>query len=426
MAGMEINLGFTGLDAAVRRMRELEQAAGGVARNVNAAGGGGAGAGPAARAAAAERGFMRAYAGNDPAAMFDAEVRVLRSRQSLERAQRLLNPERSSIGQRLAQAISTSRFGAGGVMPLVGRTAAIIGGEAAAGPIGLAVAGATLAINTFSSVIHDATQTVGEFRRAATVTGGTAAQTASIAAMGVAPGQQGAVAAGLRQQLSTNPMAIMLAQRIGLGFQLPRPFGTANEAQLLQTFQKGIRGLVDLGKAEEALRIAREFGLESLIDEAKVTRRIRDQRDTEAQVTGRLIEENAQRFRDFDAQSSRFGEALDRLKIQIGGELVPAAGEAKGALATFLDWLRRFREWQTDPEEIFTGQTGRGAPAQTPEGRAAAAQKANTDAVNENTTALKNVSTGPRASGTFPAELRGRGVAELLEKDRVKLGVFGN
>jgi hypothetical protein len=428
MPGMEISLGFTGLDAAVRRMRELEQASGGVARNLRAAGGG-TSAGPMARAAAAQQGLGAALAGGDPGAIFDAQVRALRAQQSVERAQRLLGG--SSWGQRVSNLVSTTRFGGGGAlggaMPLVGRTAAAVGGEALAGPLGIAIA----AVSAFAAVLNSATGAAGEFRRATTLTGGTAAQTAAIAAMGIAPGQQAGAAAGLREKLSTSGSAVMFAQRfLGIGPQMPRGFGgEVNEARLLELAQKRLRGLVDEGRVTEALIVARELNLEGMLDEAMVTRRLRDARDRDAAAQSKVFEANAQVFRDLESETTRAGMAISTLGVAIAGLAAPSVTEAAGNLADFVNRFRDFRQWQLDiVKNAPAWLGGGGGKGQTPEEKAAAAQEKNTEALDNNTRMMRDTMAGggPLAQGALPAHARGPGAARAMELDRFKLGVFGN
>jgi hypothetical protein len=435
MPGMEINLGFTGLDAAVRRMRELEQAAAGVARNLQGGGGGGGGAaaGPVARAAAAQRGLAGAQAGGDPGAIFDAQVRAIRAQQSVERAQRLLSGG-PNFQERLRSFVSTTRFGGGGggglggAMPLVGRTAALFGGEAAAamtGPLGLAVAGAAAAITAFGSLVSDAGQAVGEFRRGMVVTGGTPGETARLAAMGIAPGQQGAAAASLRERLVSGPRAQAAAQRIGLALPGHRLSGEVNEARGLAQALELLRVTGRLRGAEEQLREARELGLEAHLDELRVSERVWRARQGTAAVQGDIMERNAQQFRDLDAESARAAAAMDALKTSIGGLVAPQVEYGKRLTADFLTGAAYVVDKLKPPESAWEKSL---RAMEEKQGGAEAATKENTEALRASTRMIEEgiFGGGERARGAIPSALRGRLVAEGIEGERLKLGVFGN
>jgi hypothetical protein len=396
---MQVDIGFGGLQDAISRLREMDRLTASIARNMRGASAGAGGvaqsAGGAASSSVGLGGRLSALAATGGGAM---------------------------LGRVAGQAL-----GGGAVAGMAGAAAGLV--TAAAGPLGLAVGAAGTAITTFSSLLQDASKSVGEFNRATTTTGGTAAQTAAIAAMGIAPGQQAGAAAQLREQLAHDPIAIMMGQRAGVGFQLPRPFGETNEAKLLETFQKGIRALVDTGKAEDALRVARVFNLESMVEEAMVSRRIRDARDADAQTQAEIYGRNAQTFRDFESQGNRAAAAFANLGVAIGGQFAPAVDRAMGQIAETVNGLANLvNRLNLDPTMKGTAWEGLYSrlEEQQRQQNPQHAQDKNTAALNENTTALKNVSTGPRASGSFPAELRGRKVAEDMEQDRVKLGVFGN
>lgn len=432
---MEINLDFGGLSDAVRRMRELEQATAGVARQARAAQGSVGGAGPLARAQAAQQGLASAIAGGGNT--FDAQVRALRAQQSLERAQRLLNPPGPpGFGQRVSSLISTTRFGGGGAlggaMPLVGRTAAAIGGEVASGPIGMLLAAASGAVAAFTAVMNTATQAVGEFRRAATMTGGTAGETARIGAFGVRPGDQAGAAAGLRQALSSDPMAMMLAQRsLGIGPQMPRGLGQVNEAKLLELTLRRLRGLVAEGRALEALEVARALNLDAYLGELKVSERLFQAKMKDARLTEEIMGRNAARMREMEGQASRVTTAWENLAASMAGSVAPGIENLNEGLANFLNQAIEGLEELRGKEkgnwfmELFRPPFLAGSDGGTP---AEKAQKENTEAVNANTRmwAQGIHGGGPLARGAVPSALRGQALEQALQDRRLSLGVFGN
>lgn len=387
---MEIDINFGGLADAVRRMRELEQATAGVARQAQAAAA--AGFGP---------GTGRGGGGVRP------------------------RPP-DTFARRLTQLISTTRFGAGGVMPLVGRVAAL-GGAEMAGPIGMAIA----AVSAFTHVMNSATQSVGEFNRAATMTGGTAAQTAGIAALGIRPGEQAAAAAGLRQALSSDPLAIMLSQRsLGIGQQMPRGYGQVNEAVLLQNFLKGLREMIKTGREAEALELARAAGMEQYIDRLKVSNQLFKEQIRDAGMTTQLMEQNSAAMREFQGEAGRVSSAFDDLKNSIAGQMAPEASKMAGDVADAIRAIIRFREAQLDwikglpdwAKKLF------GAPNLGEKSDPQDATQKNTEAINENTRAMKQgvLAGGPLTKGAVPEGIRGQLMDEQLKGAGLNLGVFGN
>lgn len=306
-------------------------------------------------------------------------------------------------------------------MPLIGRAAAVPGGEAAAGPIGLAVAGLT----AFAAVLNSATQTVGEFRRAATVSGGTAGDVARLGAMGVAPGQVGQASAELRERLVTDSRSQAAAQRIGLQLPGHRLAGNVNEAQVLRQALERLRVLGKMEGAERQLFEARELGLEGMLDQLRVSDRVWAAQKRGADLQGEIMKRNADQFRDFAAQGDRVSMAFDSLKVALGALVVKDAERSLNQVANYLSFITEILDKLKPPESKWDETLRR---LEEKQNQKDTATEKNTAALEANTQLTREgmFGGGPRAAGAVPTHLRGELLAENLKTQKFNLGVFGN
>jgi hypothetical protein len=182
--------------------------------------------GPASRLQTAQANAMVVrQGGGDAAARFDTEHGLLRAQKAMAKAEReIAGPEAKSFGQRALGALTSSRFGAGGLQPLVGQVAGLLGPEATV------IAGAAAG---FAEMMRQATERTREFTQAATVSGGRTGDIARLSAAGIGPGQAAGAAARLQEALSSNPRAIMMAGRLGIEAQPDRMLADPNQAKLL-------------------------------------------------------------------------------------------------------------------------------------------------------------------------------------------------
>lgn len=260
---LEIQIDVTRLDRAVDSVRRLSAEVRGLGGGNGGGGGGGAGARPPG------------VLGLTPADM---------------RRQLRLDREagRGAFESRAITALRSTRFSAGGISPLVGRTADVLGMPTTGGA-GLAFAGAAAGVAALAMATRAATENLNQFGEAMRLSGGTAADVAGIGRFGFRGAAGAGAAAGFVQRISVggDPMAQMYAARYGLGGRLGRPFGQVNEAQTLRQGVEVLRGITD---AEERLRVARVFQLESALKyldiSPQIERTLEAQRRLEEQIAG--------------------------------------------------------------------------------------------------------------------------------------------
>lgn len=371
---LEIPIEVSGLDRAVGRLERLAQAV----RNVpalNAGTGGG----------------LPVLAGAGGAPLSGAGAARVRPPRTFE--------------QRFTTFVRSTRFGAGGgAMPLVGRTADLLGMPAA----GMAaLGGVTAALVGFGAAVKAAAEHLNDFGEAMRLTGGTAGDVAGMARFGFR-GAAGAAAAGaFRERISTDPMAQMFAARLGIR-ALPRPFGQVNEAA---TLNKAAEALAKMTDAEERLRTARELGLESALKYIDISPQLRHAIDQQA-----AFEENM------------LGGAKAANELAVSTELLQNSWQdlmAVIATPVFKDLAYGFEKFAAlfhgDFAEAFSDDT-----------------QANTQAIEDNTQAHKDTQQalkfflppgqyggGPLSNGAMPAGWSGDFLARQMETGALSKGLPG-
>lgn len=193
------------------------------------------------------------------------------------------------------------------------------GAEAAAGGLGKLHLAAVAVVGAFGPFLAALQGAQARFE-ALTQTGGTAGQTAALSAFGISPGRQAALAAGLRERLAAGGPAAAEGARLGLGIQLPRPFGAVNEASLLLKAVERLRSLQ--GNPEQQLRAARLFGMEGELSRINVGGAVRQRQDTLLGVGSRVLDQGTLR------QVNDLTESF-RLLGEMGG-------------AVLMQWLKPF------------------------------------------------------------------------------------
>ena len=196
----------------------------------------------------------------------DAEKDI---RLALERTHKQLARLRpKSFGDRLGSFLRSTRFGAGGAEPLVGRTLDLAGeAGGVVGPLALLGTAALAGARGLKQFTDRAADTAATFARLGYGTGGTPSETARLgtlaAGLGMSSDQMAGLAGRVGEQssyTSGNPWASAEARRIGIDPR-PFPFGSMDDAAKLLKVIKDIRG----GGDAHAQRVAREFGAQDLL-----------------------------------------------------------------------------------------------------------------------------------------------------------------
>lgn len=365
----------------------------------------------------------------------------------------------SSIGN--SKALSwLGNFGVGiqRAVPALGKVAALsgplgavtVGAGALALGAGVAAGGLFLAFKATEAFITNLNAASGRLRSfgaASFLSGGSASDVARLGAMGLPGSEIPGMAAGLRERLGSDPLAMGLGAQLGVGAQSARPFGATNEAALLvktldalrASEQKAIPVMGRLRAQEETLRRARILGIETAVELTRVSNSVWASMKRDAEIRARIFDEPTQQAaRDYEANLKRIGEAQDNLGTATAKPFLKDWGEALGRVAdgvnTVADSVGRFPEVSRAIIGALVLPIGiidsaiRGLNALL--GNAEANQQtdnatdAHTKAMLEHAKALRAGMTGggQRASTAVPDRLRGWYADQAAQGQRMRYG----
>lgn len=419
----------TGLNAVARRLDTISQRMMTLQTQINSmgagpvgGGGGGRGAsgggagnrtqmiqlmkGPWAGLLKARQNLMLAFQMGTAEEIADAQILLQQAHARLARS----NRQPASFGQRLLQLVGTTRWTPGqGVAPLLNRIGMLFApgrgaagggasglaggatGALAGGAIAIGVSAAIGAMHLLKAAFDEATATVGRFNQTMMTSGGTPRQTAFLDRLGIGAD----AAASFRQQLSTDPIAGAAGRKLGLGVQLPRPFGKVNEAEKLQ---QALIALSQITNEEERLDQARRLGLDGYMKEIEMIRNHKAEMLREAAIRGAVGGAASKSFIEFEYQMTRLKQTLSLAAVVGITPLIQSINEMFNALkvaGVVLDslmppWLKTLL------------LPGAGASQQQ-------ATNANTQAVNNNTAVLRQgmYGGGARLRGALPRSVNG-------------------
>jgi len=310
---------------------------------------------------------------------------------------------RGGVGNKLMQAVLTSRIGLGGaggasVMPLVGR---MVGVAAGAGPAGLAIAGVVAALGAVAAVAWRASSGLASlgamaYRTGAPLSQAGRAQALSMAGIDSEAAYQASMSSGVARGLMS-----------GRGVSLMGGvFGNQNRTDYGLEVFKMIAG----AKSEsDAQRIARAFGQD---DGMKAFYLRKDQK---AFIAGGGLRQDAGAMQlgiqaEFDKE--RLGKRWESLVMKVQAKLLPIVERVLAGLETFFAWLDKIMR--------KLGFGGEGAGSVNP-------VEKNTRAIDENTRALKEyrevIGGGGRAARAIPRGLEGHRLSDPSFREAVSSGL---
>lgn len=459
-----VDFQFQGLAAGIQQLRQLNQqmrqsagmqrqaAAGAGGGMVRFGSGGGPGRTPAGMlggpnyrlAQAQQRLSILQGMGAHPQAIQDAQGAVQRAQAGVARQQQMLSGG-ASPAQKLAQVLLTSRFGAGGLMPLVGRSLAALGvGGAAAGPAALVMAGLAavgVGLHAFVSMLGEAASALSDFRAAAMQSGGSTGDISRLTSMGMSPGSIAGKAAALTQRMSMlggDPFAMLAGMKLGVQLPIGRPFGKTNEAE---TFLAVIEGLRKVKSAEEQLRLARMLGVDADMDLVRASDKVFEAMKRDAALRTKFFDERTQQnAADVSAGFIRVNNAMDNLKVTLSKPFLADMANALAGLAEIMNTVAAIM----NKNAIALRAALAGAltivfgPLAVPLLGALSAlggkgQKDHQSALDQNTDALNNLAGvfkegtyggGERTRGAVPSALKGLMLGGAIAGNSLRLGAF--
>ncbi len=214
----------------------------------------------------------------------------------------------------------------GGLASAAGIAGEVFAGAEALGPLGiaagavagLAAAGATAAVALYK-MTEAASDSANVYTRLQYQTGSFGRQSAYLQRLGGAIGlsseQVGGLSQSISERISSDPFAIGTARSMGI-FQLPRPFGSVNEGQFVIQIARRLR---NIQSDEEATRVARTLGAESLLPLRELSQDQFNRMGTDAaRHEGVFNRSTRQDLADFQAARDRISALGEDLEGMVG------------------------------------------------------------------------------------------------------------
>lgn len=324
----------------------------------------------------------------------NTQAALIRQQIGLQKATAGANPP--SFLSRVGKVLQSSRFGAGGLMPLVGQTMKLLG------PWGTALAAGAVAVKAMTDAAVEAGQALQQLAYSTGSQGSTLGGLRGISGALGGPGATGGLSAQLQSKITSDPMARAVGLMLGIK-SLPRPFGPVDEGQNLLEAIKKLREIPDFGGR---LRAARVLGLE---ETAPVLQQSEGQFQ-KSQARGKFAEsifgdpQTQQNIADFTQALSDLGDSLKNVIGALGKYFLPFLTKFVNTLTDFYNWVAsKIGGERTD--KIETDSEGRNIHVD--------ALNANVRATAENTMELRRLNglipgiygRGERTGSAFPSAL---------------------
>ena len=286
-------------------------------------------------------------ASGDASKVADYNLEVLRNQKQIARAEK----KPPSTADKLLGVLKTSRFGADGLMPLVGKTMELLG------PVGsvvgaLAIAGKEAA-DALYKMTEDAAGAGKAFMSLGFAGGGTGQETARLAgignALGISPEQMGAAAQSFNTAITTDPFAMQAGGALGVQ-NSPGPFGQQDWSGNLI---KAIDNLRNIKDPNTQLLLAREAHLEQFLPITKMSDDNWNQMKQDASANSGVFSDQQQTASlEFLASQNRMKDGLDMTSAALMGPFMGA-----------LTGIQTFVANELHSSVVQSGLSGAGAAA---------------------------------------------------------------
>jgi len=289
---------------------------------------------------------------------------------SRARANRAINQALGqSFSSKLLNVLKSSRFGAGGLMPLVGQTAKAFG----AGPL-LIVAAAGLVVKAFKEMVTAAEEATATLTTLSYSTGSRGASLGALSGLSSAlggPAGVSSLSSSLQSRITSDPFAMATAAQMGV-FNLPRPFGQIDEGKNLKTIIDRIRELPFEGR----VRTSRLLGIEGAEQALNLSKSQYEQSQNRGKLQERIFgdKETQEAVADFTQSLNDLGDSFKRVLGSLGKPFLKALTAFFNTLADILDKISELQDWLSKIGVSVPGTEGTGTSAD-----------AHTDALNANT-----------------------------------------
>ncbi|MBX7132619.1 MAG: hypothetical protein K1X67_08100 [Fimbriimonadaceae bacterium] len=291
--------------------------------------------------------LRRAFLGAQQRFLQSGDPAALRQMNALSGQVAKLGQGSGGLGQAIQRAIMSTRFGVGGgggVQPLIGQVANVLG---KAGPIGMAVTAGAAVIGTFVGSVQKASESINQFTDGMLSAQTTATTYARISGLGaLVGGDPASVARNVINQARNDPWAAQQAMRSGINPFMPdwtQDYGDA--------FERIARSFQGLSMRDAQLK-ANQMGSPELAklafatpsDVALIKRAMQP-------LTGKQMQEAAQ----FSLHAAAAQMSLNRTFDELAGMFLPAA---TSALKDFTGALSGITKWVAEHESGVRGALG--------------------------------------------------------------------
>lgn len=387
--------------------------------------------GPLANLIQKEKELQAAIASGDPIAIFDAKHAVFKARKQYQTAANNLNANpMSDFFKHLRSLIFSTRIGAGGAQPLIGKILQLGLSFGRLNPVILAL---TAALSGMIAAIAASLSFLKDFTAGHWKGGGTPGQTAAGMRIGAAAGRDFfADSRALAGALAEGGYAAAQLRQAGI-MDRPGPYGKINQTENMLKTLDYLRRLGRSGKAgrNQAMRIARDAGVGEEYLNLAIDSSDKDY-ETLTRKEDKVSKADRQVFANFQIQWNAFLQNIKDLSMAIGVPVLRAVTIWLRALNKALEFtsqhigiispvfflIGKFLEWI---DNIING--GRGA------NKADDKMKDLTDSLDMNTKAvnkLREIFGGgdtSRAQGAVPAGWRGM-MFDKMGNQGINLGAF--
>lgn len=328
--------------------------------------------------------LRRAFLGAQQRYAATGDPAALRQMTTLSGQVAKLGQGSGGLGQALLSAVKSTRFGVGGgggVQPLIGQVANVLG---KAGPIGMAVAGAAAAIGTFVSSVQHAAESINQFTSGMLQAQTSASTFSRISGLGsLVGGDPASVAKSVIDRARNDPYAAKHAMQAGINPYMPewaQDFGASFE-QIAKSFQ----GL----SMREAQLKAQQMGNPELAKLAFATPDdiARDKRNA-TPLSGQQMKDAAR----FSSAAAQAQDKLNRAFQEVASKFLPAATDA---LITFTDAISAMIKYMKANEPWIRSILGPAASWPSDDSKSAK------DEMRDNTRELKKLNANMRENGIY-------------------------
>ena len=366
--------------------------------------------GPRQRLARLEGEHARALASGDADAGGDLGHHIARARKQIA-AQDAPEARKSADGfsRRLTQFLRTSRFNAGGLSPLVGKTADLLG-------VGAEVVGRFALIGEAAKLAADGLKLAAEAGNrmgALNIQNGSSSNvSAALQNLGI----DGGAAKGFNDRITSDPTAMGYASQFGIS-NAPGSYGNQDFGGELLQAMKGIKAIKD---PTEQLRAARALNIDAPwmnLSDNTFNRKVGGDADRAGQI---MNPEFNQKSAELTASTEHLGQAFTALNALVWGPTL-------NGFTALLNEISDIANGKMTMKRFLTGE------GEDKYGNAVdQATKDHTDAMKAHTEALgvagRQYGHGERADAALPRGMNlgsGYALRQNLQAGAVRLGAMG-